>query len=407
MTMNNPKRILFVDDDPMVIRGFQRATDEFRDEWEMFFTTSGRDALTILNQNPMDVLITDMRMIGMDGVQLLENVMRSHPGVIRFVLSGNTEPSKMMQTTRLAHQYLTKPCDMEVLKQVIDRSCSLRDLLNDPNLVKSVNAITKLPSMPMLYTRLMQELTTEDATPKSIGDIISQDMAMTAKILQLVNSAFFGLPGKVTSAQKAVTLLGINTIKALVLNIHIFSEFQKVNYAFFSMEKLWQHSLLVGKTSQMIAVDLHMSQNYQADAQVIGLLHDTGKLLQLKIPRFTRWLEINRGAVSNSLEYKTYGFSHAEFGAYLMGLWGLPEHIVESVACHHRPYLIDDRQISLCDIVYIADGLVNYVTYCSNTNKLLMLDENYLSQLGVIDRLSAWIAMADQVYNRSIAESQQ
>lgn len=352
------RRILFVDDDPLALRGFERAAEAYEDDWEVYLARSGAEALHLLAQMPADVLITDMRMPEMDGSALLEAVSRRFPGVVRFVLSGNTEEGKMLETARLAHQFFAKPCDMAYLYQRVEAACRLRERLNSPQMVQLVTGIKKLPSLPTLYIRLMKALQSEDPTPKQIGEIIAQDVAMTAKILQLVNSAFFGLPGKITSPQRAVTILGVNTIKALVLGIQVFGEYQaSAAPAFFSIDQLWRHSLQTGSIAKAIAASAGLEASLQDEAQLAGVLHDVGKLLQLKIPAFFQQVKVTGGAVVLSSEYEAFGVSHAELGAYLLSIWGLPGGVVGAVAYHHRPQSGATGSFAVLDAVHIANGL--------------------------------------------------
>jgi len=397
--MSKAKRhILFVDDDPMVIRGFKRSADEYSDIWEMYFATSGQDALHILSQFPIDVMITDMRMPVMSGSQLLETVSQRFPGVVRFVLSGNTEAARVLEVTRLAHQFIAKPIEMKLLREIVERSCQLRDLLSNPSLIHLVTGLKKVPSVPNLYTRLMKELQSEDPTPKVVGDIIAQDAAMTAKILQLVNSAFFGLPGHVSNPQRAVTILGINIIKALVLGIQVFSEFQGYEYPGFSIDSLWHHSLVVGNLSKAIAASAGLEAKTQDEAQVAGILHDIGKLLQLHIPNFFRSIKIVGGRVLLDSDYNAFGTSHAELGAYLLGLWGLPVAIVEAVAFHHRPDRQASSKFSVVSALHVANGLYHRESALEGALEYeVCVDISYLKKIKMDQYLDRWVELTKRM----------
>src|SRR5256885_11774657 len=124
-------RILFVDDEPKVTEGLHRMLRSMRREWEMTFATSGAEALEKLSAKPFDVVVSDMRMPGMDGCQLLTEVMRRHPQVVRIILSGYSDKETIMRSIGLAHHYLSKPCDAETLKETIRRACDLRDQLEE------------------------------------------------------------------------------------------------------------------------------------------------------------------------------------------------------------------------------------------------------------------------------------
>ncbi len=187
------KRILFVDDEPMLLQGLQRSLRSMRQDWEMAFVKGGNEALEAIDKQPFDIVVTDMRMPGMDGAQLLEEVKRRSPQTLRMVLSGQSDRETILRAINPTHQYLSKPCEGEELKARLLRAFALRDLLENSELKDLVSRLHSLPSLPSLYFELSGELSSDEPSLAKIGKLISADMAMTAKILQLVNSAFFGL----------------------------------------------------------------------------------------------------------------------------------------------------------------------------------------------------------------------
>jgi HD-like signal output (HDOD) protein/ActR/RegA family two-component response regulator len=394
------KNVLFVDDEPFILKGYERSTEEYEGDWSVFFATSGREALDLMTQTPIDVIVTDMRMPGMDGKELLEQVSRQHPGIVRFVLSGNAENLMGLQFTNLAHQFLTKPCDLEILKKSIDQIFNMRQLLDNPQLTQLINGIRKLPSPPLLYNKLMKEIQSENSTSKAIGDIISQDMALTAKILQIANSAFIGMSNKIADPQRAVTVLGINTIKALVLSIHVFAEAESDSMPAISVEKLWRHSILVGSIAREIASESAKGQQFQNDAQIIGLMHDIGKLLQLRLPDFAARLRAFTRDLTLDEEYEIFGTSHAEMGAYLLGIWGLPIEFVEATAFHHTPAKLPGRDFNLGALVHIANGLYYMHTSSQPGNYHDHLDIQFLEQAGLSRDLDKWADIAFELIEK-------
>jgi putative nucleotidyltransferase with HDIG domain len=401
--MNNPKRqILFVDDDPLIINGFRRSVEEYSEDWEPFFTNSGTDALEILARQPIDIIVTDLKMPIMDGNELLEKVYQYYPGVMRFILSGNIEEAKALKSARLAHQLIVKPCDIHTVRSIIENSCRLADMLSNPILIKQITGIKKIPSLPSLYLKLVKELELSDPDPIIIGEIISTDISMTAKILQLVNSAFFGLPSNIVSAQRASTILGTNTIKALVLGSHIFSVYQSLENPEFLIEELWKHSLIVSNLSKTIAAAAGLDRNAQGEAQLAGMLHDVGKLLQLDIPGFFKSVKYSNGSVLLESEYKVIGTSHAELGAYLLGLWGLPHHVVEAVAFHHNPARIITENFGVTSAVHIANGLYHKeLSKDVDTDYEQFLDMDYIRQIHITQSLNGWSMLTRNLMNNT------
>jgi len=384
------RRVLFVDDDAMLIRGLKRSAEEFLEDWDIEFVTSGMEAVKLFSKRSYDAIITDLRMPDMDGIQLLEFVRREYPFTMRFILSGNTKDAPMMQSIQLVHQIIPKPCDVEKMRVIVDRCFKLRDIFTDANLVKVITGISNLPSVPSVYVALLEYLQSEDPNPQDVGDLIAQDVAMTAKILHLVNSAFFGLPVQISSPQKAVHYLGINIIKSLALGIQIFSQYEINPLMPFSVDDLWNHSLCVGARMRAIAYKEGLPVQFQEDAQVAGFIHDVGKILLLKFPHFLQQLKVSRKKLSVDYEYHWFGTSHAEMGAYLLGLWGLPIQVVEAVAYHHKPWNIQVDKFSLIPILYIANGLQCMSEAQSDSIKDY-LNLEYLQTIGLIDKLSEWI----------------
>jgi DNA-binding NtrC family response regulator len=168
-------RILFVDDDAMVLAALQRMLRPMRSEWDMGFLDSGAKALQRMREQPFDVILSDMRMPGMNGVELLQQVMASHPRTVRLILSGQAEPDLILKCVGVAHQYLSKPCDADTLKATIARvTCSRLQEASEP--VRDLVArMHRFPSMPEVYLELTELLAREDATAEQIGEVMSRD----------------------------------------------------------------------------------------------------------------------------------------------------------------------------------------------------------------------------------------
>src|SRR5580698_1436937 len=237
------KRVLFVDDEPLVLEGLQRMLFNMRREWEMRFAHGGHEALRMMAEAPADVVISDMRMPEMNGAELLNEIMRKHPKAVRFILSGYSDMEMIMQCVSGTHQFLSKPCDGETLRNVVGRALEMDSWLNNDNVKALVSKMGALPSLPSLYFEVMRELGSPETTLDQVGATIAKDPGMTAKILQLVNSAFFGLCCQISDPTEAVLQLGLETIKSLVLGIHVFSELEAAQNGPFSADQLWHHSL--------------------------------------------------------------------------------------------------------------------------------------------------------------------
>jgi HD-like signal output (HDOD) protein/CheY-like chemotaxis protein len=395
------RRVLFVDDEPRILEGLRRMLRSQRHDWEMAFAPGGEAALAMLETLPFDVIVSDMRMPGIDGAALLCRVREQYPHVVRIVLSGHTEFSTALQVVPVAHQFLAKPCDAEMLRVAIERACHLKALLSDDSIRRTVTALGDLPSLPRTYEALMQAVVDPDVTIQKVSRIIEQDVGISAKVLQLVNSAFFGISHTMTNIQGAVSYLGINTLKNLVLSVEIFRAFKpERNLPGFSLEKLQHHAQLTAHIAARLPVPKHLADI----AVVAAMLHDVGKLvLAWKLSaHFEKMLAEaqEEHCPSYKVEERANGFSHAEIGAYLLGLWGLPYSVVEAVALHHGPHRVPHQNFDAISAVYAANLLAHELEESSNGEQEMYNLENYreeLTTLGVAELLPKWRALAQEV----------
>ena len=253
-SQHKPKRILFVDDEPHLLAGLRRSLRGQRGEWEMFFAASAEEALRLIDEAPMDAVVTDMYMPGMNGAQLLREIATRHPLTVRMVLSGHSDEKSILSLVGTAHRFMAKPCDGETLKSVLSRAFVLQNLLTDSRLQSLVSSLGSLPTIPEVYRKLSAKLQSEDATVREIGHLIGEDPPLTAKLLQVVNSAFFGIGRRITNPEEAASLLGMETLHGLILSAGIFRQFELDSSASgrFSLEALWRHSIAVGQLARNI-----------------------------------------------------------------------------------------------------------------------------------------------------------
>jgi HD-like signal output (HDOD) protein/CheY-like chemotaxis protein len=393
-------RIIFVDDEPRVLDGIRRFLYPMRDEWHLKFAGSGSQALEIMSCNPFDVIVTDVRMPGMDGTELLSRVRELYPGVVRIILSGQSDRDLTLKATVSAHQYLSKPCDAESLKLTIMRAVALKATFTDPSLQALVSGAGTLPSIPSLYVELINRLEDPEGCPQDVANVIAQDPAMTAKILQLSNSAFFGLRRRISDPRDAVLYLGLDTLKALALSVKVFSQFTVRPVSRFSIEDLGKHTILTGILARKIAGAEGLTKNDVEDSFMAGLLHDLGKLVLVsaapgKYEQAMRFAEAN-GVDRRDAEQKVFGTTHSEIGTYLLWLWGLPDSVVEAVAYHHAPGNCPARRLGALTAVHAANALAHESTAAKAGMPVSGLDMEYLDQLGLAGRVPVWRTLIEQ-----------
>jgi len=363
-TANALKRILFVDDDPNVLTGLRNVLRTKRREWEMVFAIGPEEAIANLAKGSFDVVVSDMRMPRMDGATLLAKVKEMQPWAVRMILSGQTELESAMKSVFVAHMFLSKPCDPALLQSVVDRACRLNSILRSDELRATAGKVQMLPTAPKTYVALNGALAVPTCSVATIVQIIERDVGLSAKLLQLVNSAFFGLPKKIFSLTDTVTYLGFATIKNLALALETFSAAAKTSgLSEAKLMALQDHSLLTGQIAQQI--DAGMAKRVEG-AFLAGVLHEVGCLLN----------------VNHTPEQELFEpVERAFLGAYLLGLWGLPHAIIEAVAYHKKPQLVAHSTFELVDIVYVADHLATEARACGPDDQQLDLD--YLGGIGI------------------------
>jgi HD-like signal output (HDOD) protein/ActR/RegA family two-component response regulator len=391
------RQILFVDDDSKVLQGLTRMLRPMRNEWEMTFIDDPRKVLELLEQNSYDAIVTDMKMAQMDGAEVLAKVKERKPGMARIVLSGHAEREAAMRSVGLAHQFLAKPCDADTLRATVSRACELRGFLVDAGLADTVLQLGKLPSLPKLYQAITEEMAREDVSLARVASIIGQDLAMTAKVLQLVNSAFFGLGRRVANIDQAVTYLGIDVIRSLVVSHSAFAAFEAEDLEFF--QQLWQHSSLTAALAKVIAQLESGDPIVHAEAFQAGMLHDIGALV-LSARLQNEYREVRRDAESGksslaARELERFGCDHGRIGAYLMGLWGLSDRIVEAIAYHDRPSTCSFQEIAPLTAVHAASALV--LEAMGREGFETQLDLEYLETVGCAESVSRWREEAARV----------
>jgi HD-like signal output (HDOD) protein len=332
------KKILFVDDEPNILDGLRRMLRSLRADFDMYFAAGGQEALELMGKDRFDVVISDMRMPGMDGAQLLETIQKEYPHTIRIMLTGQADEDSILRTVGVVHQFLAKPCDPEKLKTILAQTSALQDIMSDGRLKDLVSRLGTLPSLPTVYAKLQKAIASPDVAISEVMGIIEQDIAMSAKVMQLVNSAFFGIYKKVESPGRAVALLGLDTIKILVLGIEIFSQV-KIPREIFQIDTLWSHSLLVGKIAKAIAGHESEDKDLINNTFLAGILHDIGRLILVsELPdQYCQVIDLAREqkitlAVA---EQMVFGAEQSAVGAYLIGLWGFPSPIVEGIGFNH------------------------------------------------------------------------
>lgn len=362
-------RVIFVDDEPRVLAAMERALYAHDCDWECEFAGGGRAALAALEHEPADVIVSDMRMPLMDGAELLAQVKQRWPRTIRMILSGQTSDDDAMRVHDVAHQFLSKPCDNAVLIAKVTRALALRAILDNPVLLEFAGGVGHLPPAPKVFLELVRLLTNPATSGREVSDVIARDPALCAKLLQLANSAYFANGRSIESVSAAVARLGFSTVQLLVLSSEVFGGCDAAP----DVTELQRRSL----AASLIAARIAGRGKPAEAAATAALLADLGFLLP----------GLRNKKCPDEVSVHVDHYLHAEAGAYLLGIWGLPLDIVEAVAHHCSPLRVEEKVFDTVGVVHVAVAL--------SDRKLP--DQEYLRRVGRAADWPRWQALAAEL----------
>jgi HD-like signal output (HDOD) protein len=399
-------RILFVDDEPRVLEGLRRMLHFAGQEWDVVFVRSGPEALERAARRTFDAVVTDVRMPGMDGSELLEQVAEHSPATVRFILTGQCRREVAMKTVGLAHQFFTKPCDPGALRAAVSRACGALGCLQDRGHKALVARVKCVPSSPLACRSLLAELEAAEPSAERLGRIVSRDVGLTAKLLQLVSSGFFGFPQRGNDPARWAAFLGIETLRLLVLSAGVVNYAERNLPAECSVGTLNKHSRKVADGAMAITAYETGDPAVIGQAYLAGLLHDVGRpVLADQFPdccaRAWSRSRAQRPSVCE-MEKAVLGTTHADVGAGLMALWGAPEAIVDAVWLHHCPSRSDASRFGPLAAVHVADAAATAAALGLPLDARLV-DSEFLARVGCADRLDAWWDLCRTAGSREMA----
>lgn len=410
------KRVLFVDDEVFVLDGLKRMLRRMRTQWEMDFVDSGESALQMMAQKEFHVIVSDMRMPNMNGAELLNEVKDLHPNTIRFILSGYSDKDLILKSLDSTHQYLAKPCDPETLKTRILRATSLQESISNDALKNLISQLGELPTLPALYEEILSLLRQPDVSSECLSDAIKKDIGMTAKILKFANSGYVGLKRKISGMNDAVSYLGMDYIRSIILTIGAFGRLKQFQIDGSTLEDFWDNSLMVAEAAKAITISQTSSRTMAEESYVGGLLHACGKLiLSANFP--SKYVEVNKMVEENGMplldaEVKIFGAHHGQVGAFILGLWGLAGPIVEAVHWYRNPSNSIPVDFQPLTSVHVASSLIfesgdeeEDLSSDSGLFNNAELDKDYLEKISLLNRLEDWRFLVNS-YQRPNEERQ-
>ncbi len=388
------QRILFVDDNQWVLTLFRRVLPFMQKDWIASYAMNGKEGLAILEQGPVDVVVSDIAMPEMDGIAFLREVERKYPHTVRLVFCDDSGHGAGLHLAKTAHQFFRKPDDFNAIKMAVERVQKLFRMLPEGNLRVIAGQIGALPTLPELYHKVTAELDETEPSVERIGRLIGQDIAMSAKLLQVVNSAFFGLRQRVANPTQAVSMLGLTVVRSLILMLHVLQEHEEVRVDGLTLKSLWRHSLSVAEMAREIVIAEHMDQDLVDHSCSAGLFHDIGKVvLMINFPElYAKAFEAARvhRADLSQMELEFMGASHSQVGAYLLGIWGFSDIFVNTCLFHHTPSSSGEMKLGPLTAVHTANVFDHSIEPPESGEKPVALDDSYMKTLGINSRVSDW-----------------
>jgi response regulator RpfG family c-di-GMP phosphodiesterase len=342
------KRVLFVDDEPAILSGLQNLLYKDRKRWDMVFAPGADQAMQELAKQPFAVVVSDMRMPGMDGAWLLNEIKARYPATARIMLSGHADREAIVRALPALHQLLAKPCDVLTLRSAIERGLLLSADTRAAALNALIGHIEKLPSPAQVHEELALALAAKQTRLEAITAIVMRDPALAAKVLQLVCSAYFG-SGPTSSIRHAVALLGLDRLRHIAATTRMFTADTACN----SLE-------LATRAASIAALAAKLVPARADEAYSGGLLHDVGRLVHLVAGDDVPDLDA---------------------GACLLDVWGLPVSLVEIVRHHRAPDLAPAAERLVACAVHVASGDV---------------DRAAIERAGYGHLLEDWLAVAER-----------
>ena len=387
------KRILFFAGDPVEREAIQTELCASEEGWEKCMASTFDEAVAALRSDSFDAIVVAHH-ADKSSAKLLNWAAEHHPRVARLIMADPEEREDVLRGVVATHQFLAKPVTPVVLAGTIESALLLSGSLPNEVLLTLAASIKAFPPMPSLYFKVMAELKSPDYSAQTVAEILAKDLAMTTRLLQVINSGLYGLPRRITDLTEVVNLLGQEAVKSLVIGIHVFLQHDHIKPLYFSISQIWQHSTAVAAGARLITQMETGSAERAAEAYTAGLLHDIGKLV-LANNFEAQYNAVQKAArdLHQSLweaEVKEFGVSHAELGAFILGRWGMPMTLLEATAWHHQPGRSASQEFTALTAVHIANALEHELHGSKDSGSPSTLDRFHIEALGLTDRIDVW-----------------
>lgn len=387
-----PKRLIFVDDEPSILGIYEMLEPFLGEGYTVTTAPGGAEALALFAEEPFDLIVSDLTMPRMTGIELLTEVARISPGTARIVVSGFADEVTAAKCLMVGHRYFTKPFSPNTLTNVITSLCDARGRVANDRIREYVGKIDAIPTLSKTYLELTKALRSPTLSLREVSAIIERDLALTAKVLQTVNSVRFAPARRIQSVFDAVQLIGFEVVRALVLSIQVF-EFCKSTSRTDLFQTVWGHSLRTAVRAKRLAEFEGLSMDACEETFLLGLLHDVGKVIlgASCAEQYQKiWAQHREHSASLlDAERKFFEADHAQVGALLLRLWGLPETVSAGVEMHHSIEALELQDFCPVIAVHLAQELAP-----GRFNPAM--NSELISQLGLSTHVPDWRAVVER-----------
>ena len=324
--------VLFVDDQAEVLAELERGLRPQAPTWDMEFAVGGHAALTILEHRPFDVVVSDTAMADVGGAELLRWIRVQQPSTVRIVLASQSGSTSLRRSLAVAHQSLTKPCDPALLVSAVEQVGRVLARITDAKVLAAIGGLDRLPSPSSSVLGLGRLFEEDPVDIDRVAALVRTDIAMTTKILQLVNSAFFGLPRTITDPREAIAYLGLDALRDTAVSAALFQSFQDMP----AVTRFAEQVQLIGTCRADMAFSLARIAGHKvASAREVWLaafLADIGAVALVAAHPDRADAVLAHVDPERREQNPDSREVISAVGAYLLSVWGLPHTLVESVA---------------------------------------------------------------------------
>ncbi len=347
-------RVLFVDDEPLILSGIENALLFADYGWETVFANSGEEAVTCLKEAPFGVLVTDMKMPGMSGADVLSHARDNYPAMVRIVLSGECDPELAQRAMPLAHEFVSKPCDPDDLFEIINRAHETSKSLDSPRIAELVGSLDTLPIQPRVFSEIQDCVSSDEGLP-AITKVVESDVAIATAVIRMANSAFYGFGHETTTVRDAVSRLGSDTVSGIAMNAEL--------AACTSPSLLQDLENLNGLSAHVASIVRKMIGVEAAKASLASLVRSIGVVVFITCvgEEYQPIQEHFRatGLPDDEGELRLFGATHSEVGAYVLRMWKVDPIVVEAVHYHREPSLASPEAQRIIHVMAAADAAIS------------------------------------------------